>query len=186
MSVVVDFRRLSSFTVEGANRNGRFLGRGVYWKLYFVENALRVIINTILSIQVDPTPYSSWWEFLYHDTQLMRDVEWRRQRYLADPSHTFPGRHGLYYVFLHDLGTIIHDNAAYFFGILPDDDWIDHWVLKIDRVGLPRNCIGHMNLIIAEDREQISTLYYECKALVRKLQNVKIGPQNLVLQIPEV
>jgi hypothetical protein len=185
MSEIVDFRRSSDFTVEGVNKNGRFLGRSFYWKLYFVENVLRVVINTVLSIQVRPIPalYPSWWEFLYHDTKLMGDAERVRRRYLASPAHTHPGKHGIYYVYLHDLGNIMHENARYFTPIIPE---VDKWVLKIEQVGLPRNCVGHMNLINAEDRRQINTMYYECKALIRKLEKVKVGPEKLVLQIPEV
>ena len=179
MSVVVDFRRSSNFKAKEVNENGRFMGHSIYWKLYFVENALRVIINTVLSIQVDP----SWWEFIYDDTPLMKHAERARRRYLASPSHTYPGKHGIYYVYLHNLGDIMRENADYFSPIMPE---VDDWVLRIAQVGLPRNCIGHMNLINAEDRKQIDTLYYECKALIRKLQKVKVGPEKLVLQIPEV
>lgn len=184
MSMVVDFRRLSNFKINGVNENGRFMGQSAYWKLYFVENALRVVINTILTIQVRPisTPYTSWWDFLYHDTTLMRDAENARRGYLAS-THTYPGRHDIYYVYLHDLGDIMHDNAVYFEPLIPE---VEDWVLKIEQIRLPRNCIGHMNLINAGDRRQIDTLYYECKALIRKLEKSKVGPENVVLKIPEV
>jgi len=185
MSVVVDFRRSSNFTLKGVIKNGRFMGHSVYWKLYFVENALRVIINTVLSIQVTPIPksYPSWWEFLYHDTKLMEDAERVRRRYLASPSHTYPGKHGIYYVYLHNLGDIMRENAGYFSPLIPE---VDDWVLKIARVGLPRNCIGHMNLINGQDRKQIDTLYYECKTLIKMLQKMMVGPEKLVLQVPEI
>jgi len=58
MSVVVDFRHSRNFMVKQVNENGRFMGHSIYWKLYFVENALRVVIHTILSIQVTPIPAS--------------------------------------------------------------------------------------------------------------------------------
>jgi hypothetical protein len=84
-------------------------------------------------------------------------------------------------VYLHDLGDIMRDNALYFTPIMPE---VDDWILWIAQVGLPRNCIGHMNLINARDRKQINALYYECKDLIRKLQKRKIGTEKLMLQIP--
>jgi len=183
MSTVVDFRHSSRFEVKRVNENGRFMGRTAYWRLYFIENTLRVVINTVLSIQVDPRPYPTWWEYLYHGTTLMRDADRARRQYLGSSPHTYPGRHGIYYVYLRDLGTIMHDNSVYFEPIMPE---VDEWVLKIESVRLPRNCVGHMNLINAEDRHQINRLYYDCKGLIRKLQKVEVGPEKLVLQIPAV
>jgi hypothetical protein len=160
------------------------MGRSIYWKLYFVENALRVVIHTILSIQVTPipAPYQNWWEFLYDGTTMMRNADQARRRYLGSPSHTYPGRHGIYYVYLHDLGNIMQANAGYFSPIIPD---VNNWVFKIAQVGLSRNCIGHMNLLNAHDRRQINILYSECKALIRRLEKVKVGPELLVLKVPE-
>jgi len=184
MSTVVDFRRSRNFKPKRPAENGRFMGQSIYWKLYFVENVFRIVIHTILSIQVTPipAPYHDWWEFLYHGTRMKDDAERARRRYQASPSHTYPGRHGIYYVYLHDLGNIMLDNALYFSPIIPD---VNNWVVKIAQVGLPRNCIGHMNLLNAHDREQISTLYFECKALIRRLEKVKVGPELLVLKVPE-
>jgi hypothetical protein len=174
LSNVRDFRVVPSFDIDRINRNGRYVGRTLYWKLYFVENALRIIINSVLSTQVNP----DWWEVIIGQT-MKNDVERVRRGYLARPWHTYPGRHGIYYLYLHSLGDIMRDHAQYFLPIIPE---VDQWVVKIEQIRLPRNVVGHMNFLSRNDRRRIDSMYYECKGLVRALQS----KENFVLKIPEI
>jgi hypothetical protein len=152
------------------------VSRTVYWKLYFVENVLRIIINSILSLQVNP-PHD-WWDVIIGET-MKNEVERVRRGYLARPWHTYPGRHGIYYLYLHNLGDIMRDHAEYFLPVIPD---VDQWVLKIEQIRLPRNVVGHMNFLSSNDRRRIDSMYDECRRLVQVLQSSK----KLVLKIPEV
>jgi hypothetical protein len=174
LTLVSDFRLAHDFDVDGVSKNGRFIGRSIYWKLYFVENVLRVIINSVLSAQISP----DWWEVAV-GKKIKDKVEWVRGDYLANPWHTYPGKHGIYYVYLPDLGDIIRDYADLFFPVMPD---IDDWVGKIEQIRLPRNVVGHMNFISTGDKTRIDSMYDECEKLVRGLQSSK----KLVLKIPEV
>lgn len=150
------------------------MGRSVYWKLYFVENVLRVVINSVLSVQMKP----DWWEDAVGKTIKDR-VDGFRRDYLMNPWHTYPGKHGIYYVYLRNLGDIIRDHADLFVPVIPN---IDEWVAKIEQIRLPRNVVGHMNFISRNDQKLIDSMYDECKELVRTLQSSK----KLMLKIPEV
>ena len=174
MTTVSDFRLAHEFDVDGVNKNGQFMGRSIYCKLYFVENVLRVIINSVLSVQIEP----DWWEGAV-GKKIKNDVEWVRQDYLMNPLHTYPGKHGIYYVYLRNLGDIIRDHADLFAPVIPN---IDEWVAKIEQIRLPRNVVGHMNFINRNDQKLIDSMYDECKELVRVLQSSK----KVVLKIPEV
>lgn len=149
------------------------MGRSIYWKLYFVENVLRIIINSVLSVEIRP----DWWEVAV-DGKIKKTVKGIRDDYLASPLHTYPGKHGIYYVYLRNLGDIMRNHADLFVPVIPD---IDEWITKIEEVRLPRNVVGHMNFLSKQDQEQIEVLYDECKALITKLQNTE-----LVLKIPEL
>lgn len=173
MSMVGDFRRLHNFDIVNVNRSGQFVGQSFYWKLYFVENAFRVIINSVLSITFKP----DWWEDAVKK-KIKDNVEWRRRDYLASPWHTNPGKHGIYYVHLSNLGDIIRDNANLFRDIIPN---IDDWVADIEKIRLPRNVVGHMNFINRDDQRQIDLMYRKSKVLVRSLQREKV-----VLKIPDI
>ena len=173
MSVVSDFRLATSFDSDRANDTGQFVGRSVYSKLYFLENAFRVIIHSILSVQINP----GWWEIAV-GADMRKDVQKVRDEYLSSPQSN-PGKHIIYYVYLWQLGEIIRSNSNQFSRLIPD---IDRWVINIERVRWPRNIVGHMNFPNKRDRELIDKMYVECRALVRALQDSK----QLDLIVPRV
>jgi hypothetical protein len=174
LTVLSDFRLAHDFDIDGVEKNGRFMGRSIYWKLYFVENVLRIIINSVLSAQISP----DWWKVAVAQ-KIQDEVEWVRLDYLKHREHTYPGRHGIYYVYLRNLGDIIRDNADLFAPLIPD---IDDWVVKIEQVRLPRNIVGHMNFLSRRDQKRIDVLFGECKTLMNSLQS----SGKLAMKIPEV
>ena len=174
MTVVSDFRLARQFHVDGVSENGQFVGRSTYWKLYFVENVLRVVIDSVLSVQIK----RDWWEVAVGE-RMKRDVDRVRRDYLTNPRHTYPGKHGIYYVYLRNLGDIMREHADLFAPVMPN---IDEWIAKIEQIRLPRNVVGHMNFINRNDQKLIDSMYDECKELVRVLQSSK----KVVLKIPEV
>lgn len=175
MSVISDFRLARTFDPDKVDSSGRFLGRTVYWKLYFVENAFRVIIDSVLSAQLD----RNWWETAV-DLRIREDAEKIRIDYFQNPQHSMPGRHRIYFVFLRQLGEIIRANSNLFRPIIPN---VDEWIVKLEQLRLPRNIVGHMNFPREADRALIDEIYSDCRALIRALQNLE-DSGLLALKIP--
>lgn len=170
MPGVRDFRDVS-FAQPLVVRCGRFLGHNTYWKLYAIENYLRVIMHSVLSAQI-PSP---WWDNAV-DIKLKTKAEVVKRSYAMKPIHTSPGSHDIYYVFLPDLNKIILANSNQFRPMIPD---IDTWVTKVEEIWIPRNLVGHMNFPNPQDRKRIDKLYSEMSALMARLER-----STLPIQVP--
>ena len=173
MSAVIDFRLANDFDAGRVNQSGKFVARSVYWKLYFVENAFRVVINSVLSSQIN----RNWWDVAV-DSKTKTYVERIRRSYLQNPGKTSPGRHSIYYLYLWQLGEIIRANSNLFLPLIPK---IDEWIKKIEQIRLPRNVVGHMNFPNKRDRKLIDNMYSDCRSLIRSLES-----SGVLLMIPEV
>lgn len=165
MPTVVDYRTLP-FYITKLGDAGRYIGRGSYRKLYVIENALRVVIHSVLSAQIGP----SWWDMAV-DTPLNQKVQRVKNDYIRNPGHTSPSTHDLYFLFLPDLNYLIRPNSHLFLPIIPD---IDQWILRIERIRLPRNIVGHMNWLNKTDTKEIDNTYAEVKILMRALSQSSI------------
>lgn len=170
MPAVRDFRSFR-FDAVRVDRCGRFVGRQIYWKLYAIENLLRMVIHSVLSAQISP----QWWN-LAVDPRVRKRAQDFRQQYIRRPLHALPGRHDIYYVFLSDLNNIMRANSHLFMPLVPD---VNQWIGKIESVRLPRNIVGHMNFPNPYDRQQIDQMYSEFPSLLGQLRNA-----GLPLQIP--
>ncbi len=170
MPTVQDFRNFS-FSQPRIERCGRHVGRYSYWKLYAIENLLRVILHSVLSAQIGPT----WWTVAV-DPNTQKIALRFRQMYARRPWHTLPGRHDIYYVFLSDLNNIMRANSNLFLPVIPD---VDQWITNIEGVRLPRNVVGHMNFPNQADRQRIDRLHQDFAALVTRLEQ-----SGLVIRIP--
>lgn len=170
MPVVCDFRKYS-YDAQRVERCGRYLGKNSYWKLYAIENILRIVVHSVLSVQIGPT----WWNFAVNP-QTIRDVLKTRSRYSRRPQHTSPGSHDIHYVFLTTLNNIIRENSNFFLPIIPD---IDQWIARVEGIVLPRNLIGHMNFPDQGDRQRIDNLHRDIGTLVFHLKQ-----KGISLQIP--
>ena len=166
---VADFRR-RAFSAANVNAAGRNVGREVYWKLYAVENLVRVVIHSVLAAQIGP----DWWT-LSVNQHLQDKVAEFRARYAKRPWHGAPGQHGIYYTFLSDLSAIITAHIHLFRPVIAD---IDQWVLRLELILLPRNIVGHMNWPDRTDRQRIDVFYADFRALVKKLASAGF---NLVI-----
>ena|SRR2546426_6634932 len=171
MARVTDFR-LHAFQLGRVESAGKFLGRSAYWKLYVIENAVRVLIHSVLSAQLG----SNWWATAV-DTNIKSKAQRFRQAYLQRPWHTDPGSHDIYLIFLSDLNEIVRANSNQFLPSIPD---IDQWVAKIEQVRIPRNVVGHMNFLQKIDRDRIDVLYSDILALIAKVK----ADGKLTLAIP--
>lgn len=166
MAIVRDFRNYR-YEPHRIVRCGKHIGRHAYWKLYALENQLRLVIHSVLLVQIGP----HWWD-LAVDQKIRGRAERFRQQYVRRPMHALPGRHDIYFVFLSDLNNIIRANSNLFLPLVPD---IDNWIVKIESVRLPRNIVGHMNFLNQFDRQQIDNTYNEIDSLVKQLERVGVA-----------
>ncbi len=163
MPTTKDFR-LALFSPENLNKSAVYLGRQTYSKLYAIENIFRVIVHSVLSVQISS---KSWWETAVDET-MRGKAEKFRIAYLKKAWHSNPGAHGIYYLDLKDLGEILRVNANLFDPIVPE---IDKWVLGIEELRLPRNIVAHMNFPNKTDIQRINVFYDDCTKLLALIQD---------------
>jgi hypothetical protein len=170
MASVRDFRRYG-FAADRIARCGHYIAGESYWKLYAIENTLRVVINSVLTVQIGP----NWWPIVV-DPRVARNVQRFRGQYVTRPQHASPGRHDIYLVFLSDLTQIIGIHSHQFRPLIPD---VDRWVARLEGIRLPRNLVGHMNFPNYYDRGRISNTYGLLPSLLLRLRN-----RGIQIQIP--
>ncbi len=165
-----DFRT-HAFDLARVDASGKDVGRKVYWRLYAIENLIRVVIHSVLAAQIGP----DWWAKAA-SPDIRGRVKAYKAQYAKAPWYSTPGTHEVYYTFLSDLNKILSANSHLFEPKIPD---IDQWVAKIEQVRMPRNIVGHMNWLTSTDRKRIDVFYDD----VRRLVDGLIG-SGLVLTIP--
>lgn len=138
------------------------MGRHIFWKLYIIENLYRIIIHSVLSVQINPT----WWP-IAADPTIRGKAHTFLQNYLIRPWHTTPGQHEIYYIDLKDLNEIVRSNANLFAPIIPD---IHDWIAKIESIRLPRNITAHMNFPNRTDKARIDVIFQDFERLIPPLQ----------------
>ena len=157
MPAAQDFRRVAIFDAKSIDDAGRHIGRNVYWRLYAVENLMRVIIHSVLHAQIG----STWWGVAV-DQRLQKKAERFRTNYTKKPWHSSPGIHDIYYIDLSDLNEIVRANSNLFLPVIPD---VDQWMARIEQLRLPRNVVAHMNWPNQTDRQRIQVFYHDLRAL---------------------
>jgi hypothetical protein len=161
-----------AFDVARVQDSGKHIGRNVYWKLYTIENLLRIIVNSVLTAQTG-TP--DWWPIAV-DRRLTDKATYVRSQYATQPWHSQPGGHDIYYLFLPDLNEVVRANSHLFLPAIPD---IDQWMARIEQIRTPRNVVGHMNWPSAVDRKRIDVILSDMLALVSGLAS-----KGVALSIP--
>jgi len=175
MPQVIDFRQYSQFILENVSKNGIYLGKRIYWKLYAIENFYRVIIHSILSVEI---PNSDWWS-IATPPPIQQKVERLKEYYIDKPWHSVSGKHPIYFTNLSDLNEITRTNSGSFEPVIPT---IDEWVFKIEDIRLPRNVVAHMNFPNKAERQRIGAVYEDFKALIKDIQDKK---DVIILKIPK-
>lgn len=170
MPSVRDFRTYA-FDRARVDTAGRNIGSRVYWKLYAIENLLRVLVHSVLTEQAG----ANWWTVTV-DPKLQQRVAGLMKEYASSPWHSIPGKHDVYYTFLSDLSKIITANSHLFKPIIPD---IDQWIARIEQVRLPRNTVGHMNWPSTTDRQRIDVCHADLQQLVQQ-----VASQGVPLSVP--
>jgi hypothetical protein len=165
-----DFRTFA-FDLVRVDNAGKSVGRAVYWKLYAIENIVRVIIHSVLVVQIGP----GWWTTATA-SGLQKRVAAFMASYAQKPWHSTPGKHEIYYTYLGDLNEIIRPNSHLFVPAIPD---IDQWISRLELIRLPRNIVGHMNWLTAADRKRVDVLHSDLQALLGQL-----AAKGVSVQIP--
>lgn len=159
-SAVTDFRS-RPFDIANVDRSGKDIGRKVYWQLYGVENLVRVLVHSILSVQFGP----DWWEQSV-DKKINQKAIRRREGYENTPWHSSPGGHDIYYIDLADLNEIIRANRNLFEPVMGH---VDEWIAKIGQLRVSRNLVAHMNWPSPADRQRIQGFHADVKALTDRV-----------------
>ena len=160
MSGVRDFRNFA-FQPARLTRCGRNIGAEVYWKLYVIENTIRIVVHSVLSVQIDP----NWWTVAV-DPKIVGNAQRFRKSYIAKPQNASPGMHDIHLVFLSDLTEIIRANSHLISPVVPTTN---QWIITLEGIRLPRNLVGHMNFPNTFDRNAIDAAYGQLPALLRHL-----------------
>ncbi len=171
MLVPPDFRA-QPLALKAISECGRYTARTSYWRLYAIENILRIITHSILSIQISP----NWWSVAVSSTTDCK-VQNIKADYHRQPHRSNPGTHNIYYLFLPDLTKIVAVHAGLFLPIVPD---IDTWIARLEAIRLPRNIVGHMNWLNSSERTDIDSLYKDIRRLHQRLQKAGV---NLIIPL---
>ncbi len=171
MAGIQDFRS-STFARTKVEACGRFLGHRSYWKLYSIENYVRIILHSVLVALVGP----NWWSTSV-DPKVQSRIEGLKKDYHKRSLHTSPGRHDIYFAYLSDLTKIMTASRHLIVTVISD---VDSWIVKMENIRIPRNLVGHMNFPNSSDRDRIDKLHTDLSALMQKLEK----QPNVKIQIP--
>lgn len=165
---IEDFRIFAEFTQPRVSQSGKIIGSRVYWKLYAVENLLRVLIDSILSIN---SPEPNLWEgnVILRNDQLER-IEKEKEKQRALKWKSTRGEHPLYYLSLKELGKIIRDTEVSLVPPLAPDDR-EALIQDIEKIVHSRNVVAHMNFPSKDDESIINNLYRKIVSLIRRLED---------------
>jgi len=173
MARVRDFRQFA-FQPSRITRCGRNVGAEVYWKLYAIENTIRIVLHSVLSAQLNP----NWWSVAV-DPRIVGNAQRFRRSYVANPHNASPGTHDIHLIFLSDLTEIMRANSHLISPVVPTTN---QWIVTLEGIRLPRNLVGHMNFPNAYDRNAIDAAYTQLPTLVAHLS---ASPNPIPIIIPQ-
>lgn len=172
MPYIRDFRELN-FSQKNMEKCGKSLSRETYWKLYIIENTLRVMINSILIVQYHEKG-GEWWEDLAGG-DVKKNAERNQKRYLTDEAkfYSVPGSHPIYFVDIKDLGSIIRENYIFFIDVFGEKNY-NKIIVEIESIIIPRNIVAHMNYPNRIDRNRIENFFQDVNVYLEFLNKKKI------------
>lgn len=172
MPRVGDFRRTSTLAVDKVEMGGKYVGKKTYWRLYAIENLYRILIHSVLLAEFG----TNWWATVT-SKKKQKDIIKLQERYKNSPWPSSPGDHEIYYIYLSDLNKIVGENVERFRPVIQD---IDDVILNIEKIGLSRNVIAHMNFPSRTDRERIDSAHEYIKKMFLAVEKSRV----LELRIP--
>jgi hypothetical protein len=169
--LIADYRNLN-WNASVLTTYGKKLGKDYYWKIYVSENTIRLLIHSVLVIQVGP----DWWDRVVHP-KIQKSAAKNRENYSAERPPRSPGRHDIYCTYLWNLGKILFDNKGYFYTLIPN---VEKIIIALEKIRLPRNLVGHMNVLKTKDKRAITYFHKLSISTVKKLEQL----QNFELKYP--
>jgi len=167
MPLVRDFRNYSYKSVR-IDRCGRHIGSELYWKLYAIENTVRIVIHSVLTAQVG----TDWWsEAVGVESTMAKNASKARARYAAKPQNANPGLSDIHLVTLKELTEILRVNSHLVIRVVPD---VSDWIATLESIRVPRNLVGHMNFPNAFDRMAIDSAYSQLATLLGHLSTNRV------------
>ena len=160
MPLVRDFRN-ASFAPNRIDRCGRYVGSKLYWKLYAIENTLRVVVHSVLMQQLG----ANWWSIAV-DPEVVSKAARFRAHYAARPRNASPGVRDIHLIFLSDLTEILRANSHQFLPVVTDTN---SWIAALEAIRVPRNLVGHMNFPNTFDKAAIDSAYSQLPSLMNQL-----------------
>jgi hypothetical protein len=160
MPLVRDFRN-AFFRLDRIDRCGRYVGSKLYWKIYAIENTLRVVVNSVLTLQIG----ANWWSVAVDPNVVLKASRFRAH-YAAKPRNASPGIEDIHLVFLSDLTEILRANSNQFLPLVADTD---NWIAALEAIRVPRNLVGHMNFPNTFDKSAIDSAYSQLPSLISQL-----------------
>src|SRR5437588_8941574 len=102
---VVDFRT-QPLDVSRLDASGKDVGRKSYWRLFTIENLARILLHSVLSVQIG----LDWLDNAV-DPDIRGRVGRSQNDYARQPWHTNPGGPEVYFTQLPDLTRILRTNS---------------------------------------------------------------------------
>ena len=155
-----DFRTLP-FDLNKVDASGKNVGGKVYWKLYAIENLIRIVVHSVLTAQLGPT----WWSIAV-DPTTQKEVERLKRSYGKKPWYSTPGKHEIYYLVLSELTKVLTTNSNQFKPTHSRHRPVDR---QLEHIRVPRNIVGHMNWLTNTDRGRIDVCYADVQQLIDHL-----------------
>jgi hypothetical protein len=138
----------------------------LYSKLYTIENAVRIVIHSVLTAQIGV----NWWAEAV-DAKVVKNAADRRSGYAARPSNASPGTSDIHLLYLSELTNILRASSHHFTPVVPDTN---NWIATLENIRVPRNLVGHMNFPNAFDKAAIDSAYSQLPSLFGHLSTHKV------------
>jgi hypothetical protein len=174
MATIADFRN-RNFNLILIDKCGKYLGKEAYCLLYSIENIFRIIIHSVLTIQINK---DNWW-FSVADKDMMAEANKNKQKYVAEFPDIKIGMHEIYHVNLSHLKSILEKQSFAFLPILKEKKQLLSECINLLKIIIsPRNKIAHMNFITNQQIKNAETLLKKSKLLLSILD------EHIKMRIP--
>ncbi len=161
----LDYRNFT-YSLNRIRTTGLRTGKYSFPKLYFIENALRVIVNTVLSNEIHP----NWWDSILSSgfKNKAQKEENNHVQYLSVRRPRFySSNHSIHFIYLSQLITIAGQNSHLFVRLFSD---FDKYITDLELFRQARNYTCHMNYPAYEARKIVDKAFRKTLRYMRTLE----------------